>query len=260
MAEKGKRRIRLVHWNAAEAQEQASILRLAGYRVEAGPVDSEGLRRLREDPPDSVIIDLSRIPSHGREVGLALRTSRATRRVPLIFAGGDPAKVRAIRKLLPDAVYEEWSGIAAALPDAMSNPPADPVVPPSNLAGYSQTPLPRKLGIKEGHAISLRGAPSDFEKTLGKIPPGARLHRGGKGKRDLEIWFVRSLKELQGGIGRRIPEGGLWIAWPKKASGVETDLSETEVRRAGLQAGLVDYKVCAIDAVWSGLKFARSRK
>jgi hypothetical protein len=110
--------------------------------------------------------------------------------------------------------------------------------------------------------VALVGAPPDFERTLGALPAGARLRRGGRGPWDLAVWFVRSARELERRLGASAPPApatGLWIAWPKRASGVATDLGEDEVRRAGLAAGLVDYKVCAIDATWSGLKFAPRR-
>jgi CheY-like chemotaxis protein len=252
-------RVRLVHWNAEEAEERAAILRSAGYRVEWGPIDPGALRRLREKPPAAVVIDLGRIPSHGRDVGVALRTGKATRQVPLVFVGGEPEKVARVRKLLPDAVYTEWNGIASALRKAIAAPPAEPVVPASNLAGYSGTPLPKKLGIGESSRVALFEAPPEFEKVLGDLPPGAKLRRGEKGECDLAIWFVRSRRDLEIGLRRHTPPPkGIWIAWPKKASGVETDVGEKDVRRAGLAAGLVDYKICSIDATWSGLKFTRA--
>jgi len=129
--------------------------------------------------------------------------------------------------------------------------------PASNLAGYSGTPLPKKLMIKEGATVALVGAPEDFEATLGELPPGVVLRRNRRGKPDTAIWFVRSLADLKREIGRmgRLAPRGLWIAWPKKASGVETDVGEAAVRSTGLAAGLVDHKICAIDATWSGLRF-----
>jgi hypothetical protein len=135
-------------------------------------------------------------------------------------------------------------------------------VPASVLAGYSGTPLPRKLGIREGTRVLLLGAPRGFERTVGELPQGARLCRAERAACDLTLWFPRSaadLKQRVRAIGARAGSGGLWIAWPKRASGVPTDLGEGVVRAAGLAAGLVDYKICAIDATWSGLKFARRK-
>jgi hypothetical protein len=127
-------------------------------------------------------------------------------------------------------------------------------------AGYSGTPLPKKLGIRPGHRIALLKAPDGFEKeTLGELPPGVRVGRRARGPLDVIVAFVTSQSELERGLeawGAALdPAGGLWIAWPKLSSGVATDVREGSVREAGLARGLVDNKVCAIDATWSGLRF-----
>jgi hypothetical protein len=125
-------------------------------------------------------------------------------------------------------------------------------------AGYSGTPLVSKLGIKPGATIGLIGAPDDFDGTLGALPDGVTVRRRLQGRLDVIVAFYversaleRRLPALRGALQ---PAGGLWLAWPKRASGVATDLSDTVVRELGLAAGLVDNKVCAIDAVWSGLR------
>jgi hypothetical protein len=128
------------------------------------------------------------------------------------------------------------------------------------MAGYSGTPLPKKLGIKPGARVGLIRAPDDFEATLGELPDGATVRPLGRGGQfDVIVCFCRSSKEvardLPGLPTRLDPAGGLWIAWPKRSSGVATDLGEAEVRGRGLGTGLVDNKVCAIDDTWSGLRF-----
>jgi len=137
------------------------------------------------------------------------------------------------------------------------------------MAGYSGTPLAKKLGIREGARVALVGAPEGFEELLGALPPGAKAVRGLRGSALVEVIvsFVTragALEEaIEKGRARMAESGGLWIAWPKKASGVKTDVTEDVVRRAALEAGLVDNKVCAIDEVWSGLRLvvrARDRK
>lgn len=136
-------------------------------------------------------------------------------------------------------------------------------LPKSPLEGYSGTPLPKKLGIRAGTSVALVGAPQDVEETLGELPEGASLRRNARGRFDLMLWFVRSHAELMRGIegmAGRLGAGGLWILWPKKASGMASDVSEREVREAGLANRLVDYKVCAFDATWSGLKFAVKKR
>lgn len=126
-------------------------------------------------------------------------------------------------------------------------------------AGYSGTPLVRKLGIKPDARVALIGAPEGFDVTLGELPPGVRVRRRLGGQQlDVIVAFVSRRAELE----RRLPAlknaldfgGGLWIAWPKRASGVPTDLTDNVVRDLGLAGGLVDNKVCAIDQVWSGLR------
>jgi hypothetical protein len=132
-------------------------------------------------------------------------------------------------------------------------------------AGYSGTPLVRKLGIKPEARLGLIGAPEDFDVTLGELPPGVRLRRRLRGEPfDVIVAFnlrradlERRLPALAGALD---PAGGLWLAWPKRASGVATDVTEDVVRRAGLAAGLVDNKVCAIDHVWSGLRLVYRRR
>jgi hypothetical protein len=136
------------------------------------------------------------------------------------------------------------------------------------MPGYSGTPLPKKLEIKEGTRVALVGAPAEFAVTLGKLPAGATLNRGvGRGRaRDLTIWFVTSRRQLEGDLLRNAPPrdgdrpGHLWIAWPKKSSGMATDLTEDVLRDVILPFGLVDRKVCAIDETWSGLLFSWRRK
>jgi hypothetical protein len=125
-------------------------------------------------------------------------------------------------------------------------------------AGYSGTPLPRKLGIKEGSRVAVLGAPDGFAATLGPLPGGVVLRRRARGPLDVIVCFIRSRAELERGIERLRaaldPAGRLWIAWPKRASGLPTDVTEDVVRGLALAHRLVDNKVAAIDATWSGLQ------
>jgi len=130
---------------------------------------------------------------------------------------------------------------------------------PAPPAGYSGTRLPRKLGIKAGARVALIGAPDDFRTALGELEPGVAVQRRLRGRFDVIVAFFTERSALE----RRLPalraaledDGGLWLAWPKRASGVATDLGDGAVREAGLASGLVDNKVCAIDSTWSGLRF-----
>jgi hypothetical protein len=130
-------------------------------------------------------------------------------------------------------------------------------------AGYSGTPLPQKLGIKPGARVLLSGAPAGFERALAPLPEGAEVARTARGKApyDVILCFAADARALERRLVSALPRlsesGGLWVAWPKQASGVPTDLAEGAVRARGLATGLVDNKVCAVDEVWSGLRFVR---
>jgi SAM-dependent methyltransferase len=154
-------RVRLIHWNADEAEAHAETLRRAGYEVEAGPIDGAGYRALRYHPPAAFVISLECLPSHGREIASGLRAA----------AGYEPVRVD------------------------------------SALAGYSGTPLPRKLGIRDGYRVELIGAPADFEQTLGALPPGVRLLRRGGGA-DLRSGSCRSTPSSSCGCARLPPR---WV-------------------------------------------------
>lgn len=259
-----QQRIRLLHFDPAGAPAKAAALEAAGYDVDAAPMSAAALREVRQSPPAAVVIDLDRQPSSGRDLALNLRQHKATRRVPLLLAGGEPEKVAAVRVLLPDAAFAPWSGVAAALAQAIARPPEEPTVPGSVFAAYAGVPLAKKLGIEPGYVVALPGAPEGLEATLGPLPEGVSLVRDPTAaRRDLTLWFVRSQAELQAGLAGMAPHaarGRLWIVWPKKASGVAGDLSQVVVRRLGLAAGLMDYKVCSVDATWTGLRFTVARR
>jgi hypothetical protein len=128
-------------------------------------------------------------------------------------------------------------------------------------AGYSKRTLVDKLGIKPGTAVVVLGAPSTYRAILGPLPDGVTFRSKLSGSAEFIHYFTLRRKTLQADSSRvaraLIDEGILWISWPKRASRVETDLDENVVREIGLAEGLVDVKVCAVDEVWSGLKFVR---
>jgi hypothetical protein len=127
------------------------------------------------------------------------------------------------------------------------------------MAGYSGTPLVKKLGIKEGARVAFVNAPDDFQATLGELPADVKLMKATTKSVDLILFFVISerilAREFSKLAQRLTTNGMIWIAWPKKSSGVKTDLTFERVQRIGLDSGLVDVKICAIDETWSGLKF-----
>jgi hypothetical protein len=127
------------------------------------------------------------------------------------------------------------------------------------MVGYSGTPLPRKLGIKENQRIALVNEPGSLLKQLGALPTNTHVVSKLTAPLDLVVLFVESERALARqfpSIAKKISTNGMiWVAWPKKSSGVATDLSFERVQRIGLDCGLVDVKICAVDEVWSGLKF-----
>jgi hypothetical protein len=135
------------------------------------------------------------------------------------------------------------------------------------MAGYSGTPLAKKLGIKPGFSLALVGAPEGFEDLLEDLPADVEPVHGLKGKAPVDVIVVFATKRTD--FTKRFAQAaarladttgaGIWVAWPKKASGVPTDLTENIIREDGLLSGLVDNKVCAIDDTWSGLRFVRRR-
>jgi hypothetical protein len=131
-------------------------------------------------------------------------------------------------------------------------------------AGYSGTPLAKKLGVRDGARVALLNAPPGFRDTLTPLPAGVTFAGGAERPLDLVVLFVRYEAELRSAFApaaaRLAPNGMLWVAWPKKSAKAPTDLVEDAVQRIGLEHGLVDTKVCAIDEIWSGLRFVRRLK
>lgn len=130
-------------------------------------------------------------------------------------------------------------------------------------AGYSGTPLPKKLGIKPATSVLALAAPADFLEVLGELPDGVQVSARGRGPFHVALAFATRRTELRKRFDAAASAlgdaGRLWVAWPKKASGMASELTEDTVRAHGLAKGWVDYKVCAIDATWSGLCFARRK-
>jgi hypothetical protein len=224
--------------------------------------DQEALSRVWSVPPELLVIALDRIPSQGREVAGYFRRRKATRNVPILFVGGDGEQVENVRRLLPDASFAPWAEIKSAIAKAIREAPKTPVVP-GIMAGYSESGLPKKLGIRHGYSVTLVNAPRRFERKLEPLPSEAEIVEDVR-RANVVLLFVRSEAELARDfrrLARVLPQRvALWIAWPKQVSGVRTDLKQAVVREFGLGEGWVDYKICAVDETWSGLCFARSKK
>jgi hypothetical protein len=263
--------LRLISWNPQAAAERARELEKAGFKVHAGPAPSKQLAtHFRDLAPAAVVIDMDKLPSHGRAVGVVLRTTKGRRHLPLVFAGGEPEKVERARRDMPDACFTDWKRAAQAIKRYVSAAPMTPIQPPgymgqtSGMDQFAGSSTIKKLGFKAGMKIATIAAPEGFEEQLGDLPEnlemGDRLAR----QTQLALWFVRSRHELESEIdfmSARLPEGcSIWIIHPKQTSRLKADFNQNHVRNAALAAGLVDYKVCSVDSDWSGLKFARKRR
>ena len=253
--------LRLICWDRQLAKERTRAMARKGWSVDASELKPSGLiGQFRDRPPAVVVLDLDRLPSHGREVAVALRSSRSTRHIPLVFAGGEAEKVERIRAELPDAVFTAWDGVLSAIERAIGTAPTEPVRAVTHMERYAGASLGRKLGLKPGMKVALLGAPEGFEERLEAHEVEARpaVTRGVQ----MVLWFVRSRRELDeiGYLAARLPEGcGFWAMHPKQSGRYRVDFNQRDVRAAGMAVGLVDYKLCAVDADWSGLRFGRRR-
>ena len=253
--------VRLVHWDESEGLERQRQLEALGFdaRFEFG----DGLftiRQIKSELPDAVVIDLSRIPSHGREVAHSIRAAKYSRHIPIVFVDGEPEKVKKTRQLIPDAAYVTWRGIKTALAKAIAKPVRNPIVPDHNLAWGK--PTVEKLGVKPGFRVALIASPKGFASTLKPLPAKVTLTARADSGSDLFMCFAKSVRELQAhllALQSIATHQTLWLAWPKKLSGVKSDLDGNVVRKTGLAAGWVDFKVCSIDDTWSGLAFKRRK-
>jgi CheY-like chemotaxis protein len=225
-------RVLVIHWNQAEAASRLEHLRGAGYDCDSVADYGKSYPAIRDHPPDAVVIDLTRRPSHGREVAIHLRRQKQTRGAALVLIEGDEEITAQMRTLLPDAVVTTWPRVRGALKRALENRPENPVVP-GTFAGYSGTPLAKKLRIGDGALVALLHAPDGFQAKLEPLPDGVRFQKKADGA-GVILAFFRTASDLQ----RRLPELAgqmrtgrtLWLIWPKKASGVPSDLTERNVR------------------------------
>ena len=252
--------IRLIHWNGPEGRERKLRLASLGHHVEFDEVDGPGLSKvLTRTLPDAYVIDLSRLPSGGRTIAMWLRTNKSTRHIPIVFVDGDPEKVKKVRELLPDATYTSWPRLKTAIPKALAAPAKNPVVPPSAI--YTGRTVADKLGIKSGMRVCIVSAPERFVTSL-RAPDDVTFTARPTNECDLFVAFAKSQRDVFGYLttfDKFVTRQTVWIAWPKKASRVRTDVDGNFVRESGLASGWVDFKICAIDDTWSGLAFKRRK-
>jgi CheY-like chemotaxis protein len=258
-------RIRLLHWKKPEAAAYLKALTRAGHRVEHDEQFRPALlKQWRESPPDAFVIDLSRLPSQGREIAIALRQSPGTRSTPIVFCAGDPAKVSALREILPDAAYCEFDTLLSTLKQALSSPPKNPVRPTAMMDRYKSRTAAEKLGIKEGGCAAVINPPRAVDRVLGDLPSDARLveTETPEPKAQVHLCFVDRPDELGPLVSRFrscADHSKLWILWRKGGKAAAGDVTEALVRNQALDLGLVDYKICSVNEVWTGMLFALKR-
>ena len=216
---------------------------------------------VRENPPDALVIDLTRLPSHGREVAIYLRRTKYARHIPLIFVDGEQEKVEATRGLLPDATFVNRKHLGAGIRAACAKRVGDPVLPPGIMQRYSSRTVAQKLGIREGSTVGVIDPPRDYAAVIGELPADAVLVEEPASPQSVTLWFVRDPRAYYAGLRRMAgmaQRTKLWIVW-RKGGAARSHLTDKEIREQANEAGLVDYKICAVSAQWSAMAFARRK-
>jgi CheY-like chemotaxis protein len=255
-------RVRVIHWKPAEAEPLVAAVRAAGFEAEYEP-DPNGsvqARVIAANPPDAIVIDLSRLPSHGREVAVWLRNRKSTRAIPLVFFGGESAKVEAVQAVLPDAAYATERTLVRLLKAACKDRVPNPVIPPSAMERFKAKSAAQKLGIVAGATVAAIDAPRDYAAVIGEVPEGAEFFEDPEAVKAVTLWFIRDSEAMVGGLRRMraiAPKTKLWILWPKAST---NRFREGSIRELGIENGLVDYKICSVNEQWSGILFARKKE
>ena len=249
-------RVGVIHWRAAEAAALIAACREGGFEVEYLGGDGKTVcHAIRAKRPDVVVIDLSRLPSHGKEVAVWMRGAKSTRDIPVVFVGGEPLKVAAIRDLLPDAGYCEAGNVIAAIKRIARR--GRSVRPPGMMERAREKSAAEKLGISAGAAVACVEPPRDFPELLGDLPDAVEFCDGDAA---ITLWFVHDREGLLENLRRMrmlAARTRLWLLWRK--GGSDAGLTQNSLRELTREVGLVDYKICSVDQRWSGMLFARKK-
>ena len=256
-------RIRVVLWREQEPADLLEAVRQAGHDPEYCADGQQTLREIRQSPPDAVLVDMVRRPSYGREVASYLRTTKATRHIPLIFVDGAEDKVEAVRNVLPDAVFTTRARLRQAIEQALEQRPLSPVSPVPMMERYWHRSTPEKLGIKDGTRVAVIDAPGDYRRAIGDVGERVEFLEDPDQPGDVTLWFVTDPEAFREGLTRMRRWAGstrLWILWRKNTKRTQKSLvTENLIRESALAVGLVDYKVCSVDATWSAIAIAKRR-
>ncbi len=250
-------RVRIVHWKAPRAGPLIEACRAGGFEVEYDDVrGSDVIKLVRANPPDALVLDLSCLPSHSREVAVYLRGTKYARHIPLIFVDGAAEKVEAVRRLLPDAAYTSLKRICAAIKAA--KPLQNPVRPRGIMERYGSRTVAQKLGIGEGSTVGVVDAPRDYAAALGPFPENVEIFEDPRSPQSITLWFVNDARAYRAAMPRMraiAAETKLWVIWRKG----QPEIGARAIRAGADEAGLVDCKICAVNEKWSAMALARSK-
>ena len=264
--------IRLISWADDAAAKAAALkrgdasLKSGKFTIDNTPIlkTSSVVGELARLNPAALIFDLDKLPSHSREIAMALRSSKSACHIPILFAGGLPEKVARARIDFPNITCSSWPEAPSTLTTLLQHPPEAVSRLPAR--EYSATPLAQKLGIRDtgkSMHVTLIGAPDAFEESLGDLPETVFFLNRLTPATQLALCFLRSAADLTAALDLltlRLPQSAsAWIAYPKRKGHSSSQLGEDLIRNAALAVGLVDYKICSIDDAWSAIKFARRR-
>ncbi len=249
-------RVRIVHWKEPQAGPLIESCRACGFEVEYDAVRFQELAKLiRSRPPDALVIDLTCLPSHGRDSAIYLRRTKYARHIPLVFVDGEPEKVEKVREQLPDATFASRKQIGSRIRAALKKVPANPVLPPPLEARFAERTVAQKLGMKPDSAAAVIDAPRSYASILGELPAGTELLEEPDSICPVTLWFLDDLPGLKTGLRRMrqlAARTKLWLIWRKGGKG---ELTPNLIRSNCIEAGLVDYKICSVNEHWSGMAF-----
>ena len=241
--------VQVIHWKPAEAADLVAACQAAGFEAAC----SAEPRVLRERVPAAVVIDLTQLPSHGREVGVWLRQAKKTRHVPIVYVDGDPEKVGRIRAMLPDAVFTSRARLHGELKSAVRKGIPNPAVPPPDIVRFGGRSAAQKIGIKAGMTVGLIDAAPDYQALLGALPEGVEFLEEPAKPQALTLWFLHYFDGVMNaldGMRRVAARTRLWMVWRK---GGKREVTFYSILTAAAEVGLALSKLCAVNAEWSAV-------
>lgn len=250
-------RVRVIHWKPAEAGPLLEALRAAGAEPEYDGCGSapELNRVIRFNPPDVIVIDLSRLPSHGTSVANWFRRTKALRDIPIVFVNGAEDKVAKLRQAIPDATCVDMKHLKQGLKKAKPSATA----PKTISEEYKTRTTAQKLGLDTGGTIAVIDPPRGYLTALGALPENAEILEDPDQTCDTTLWFIHDPEAFLAALRpmwRLAGQSRLWIIWRK---GSTNGITQNAIRETAREAGLVDYKICSVNKDWSGMLFARKK-